>query len=399
MSDYERDAGSGGDPMGPSLGPDQPISALSEDYLDRGTFASRLANQLRSYTDARCLVVALYAPWGAGKSSLLNLLADDLSKETNAEAESPIVIRFNPWNFSNMDSLLSMFFRELQIGIGTSGSTLSENVRRSLRALSVALAVGQLSPIAGSSFGAGSQLAMQGADLLGDDDQSLPAIKRRTNDALLKFGRRVSVLIDDIDRLDQESMRLMFRLIRLNADFDRMTYVLAFDKTVVASVLTQEQGTSGYDYLEKFVQVGFDIPPAEPSKLQGALSQALSDLGFWTSLDQESDLRWLGLKAGALDKLISTPRDVVRYTNSLVINGGIVVREVNPVDFAGIEALRTFAPKVHEFIRDNRDLAIGMDVALMVDTEATQQERRDKLDQLYLSCKVELRPHIKELCR
>ena len=45
------------------LTPDQPISVPEQDYLERGGFASRLATQLMSYRDDRCLVVAFYAPW------------------------------------------------------------------------------------------------------------------------------------------------------------------------------------------------------------------------------------------------------------------------------------------------------------------------------------------------
>ena len=96
-----------------------------------------------------------------------------------------------------------------------------------------------------------------------------------------------SSLIDDVDRLDQESMRYMFRLIRLNADFDSVTYVLAFDRDVVESVLTMEQGVSGHEYLEKIVQVGFDIPPAEPSKLKQIFLQRTKSLGLFTPSNEE----------------------------------------------------------------------------------------------------------------
>ena len=263
----------------PTLTPDQPIRTPDQDYLGRWDFASGLARQLKSYRDDRCLVVALYAPWGAGKSSLLNLLANELTEETEASALSPIVIRFNPWNFSSLDSLLLMFFRELQAGAGRSESKLAKNVQKSFQVLSIILAAGEISPIAGSSFRAISRIFRRASEALEKKTESLIVVKERINKELRQLNRRIFVLIDDIDRLDQESMRFMFRLIRLNADFDRMTYVLAFDRDVVASVLTQEQGVSGSEYLEKIVQVGFDIPPAEPDKLKRLFSQELDKLG------------------------------------------------------------------------------------------------------------------------
>ncbi|MDE3267574.1 MAG: P-loop NTPase fold protein [Chloroflexota bacterium] len=383
----------------PALVPDQPISAVDQDYLGRGEFASKLARQLKSYRDDRCLVVALYAPWGTGKSSLLNLLAKEIAQKTGDSALAPIVIRFNPWNFSNLDSLLLMFFRELQVGAGRSGSKLAKNVQRSLQALSVILAVGEVSPVVGSSFRGLSQTVERGAEALEGKTESLIEVKERTNRELRKLNRRIFVLIDNIDRLDQESMRLMFRLIRLNADFDRMTYVLAFDRDVVTSVLAREQGVSGSEYLEKIVQVGFDIPPAEPNKLQRFFSQSIDKLGHFTSGSEENLIRWIDLTAGGLDKLIRTPRDVVRYVNGLAVSGGIVADEVNPVDLAGIEAVRTFAPELYSFIRNNREIMVGAaGGSWSMGGLTTREQHRNRLDEAYSLCRSELRAAMREIC-
>ena len=387
------------DLVGQSLIPDQPISTLDQDHLGRGGFASGLARELKSYQDDRCLVVALYAPWGVGKSSLLNLLANELAKESEPSALSPIVVRFNPWNFSSLDSLLSMFFHELQVGAGRSEPKLAESFQKSLHALSVILSVGELSPVGGSQFGSLSRLAKVGSDALENKNESLNEFKERINKELRQLNRRIFVLIDDIDRLDQQSMRYMFRLIRLNADFDRMTYVLAFDKDVVSTVLTQEQGVLGSDYLEKIVQVGFDIPPAEPEKLNRLFSQSLENLGYLADSSEESLIRWIDLRAGGLDMLIRTPRDVVRYVNGLTVNGGIVLDEVNPVDLVAIEAIRTFAPELYSFIRDNRDIMVGSTGGTFrIDDSSTREEHKKELEKAFSNCKPELQIALREIC-
>ena len=298
-----------------------------------------------------------------------------------------------------MDSLLSMFFRELRAGAGRVESKLAKNVQKSFRALSIILAAGEISPVAGSSFGGLSRIFRRGAEALEEKTESLIVVKERTNKEFRQLNRRIFVLIDDIDRLDQESMRFMFRLIRLNADFDRMTYVLAFDRDVVASVLTQEQEVSGSEYLEKIVQVGFDIPPAEADKLQRLLSQSLDKLGYLTNHSEESQIRWVDLKAVGLDKLIRTPRDVLRYVNGLAVNGGIVSDEVDPVDLAGIEAIRTFAAETYAFIRDNRDVMVGpTGGSWLVGDPTTKEQHRNRLDKAYSRCKPELQTAIRDIC-
>ena len=376
-----------------NLSPDQPIASAEFDNLGRGEFASRLAKQLLEYEDDQCLVVAFYAPWGAGKSSLLNLLSSELVRQPDGSARSPILIKFNPWNFSGLPSLISMFFRELETVIGSSEPKLAKNIQKSLQALSFVLAAGELSPVGGTSFGAASRLLKLGSDMLQKKSEPLETIKRRINQELRQVDRRIFILIDDVDRLDHESMRYMFRLIRLNADFDSVTYVLAFDRNVVESVLTMEQRVSGHEYLEKIVQVGFDIPPAEPSKLKQIFLQRTESLGLFVPSNTEDDIRWIELEAVGFYKLIRTPRDVVRYANGLVVNGAIVKDEVNPVDFAALEAIRTFAPDLYAFIRENRDIVVGLS------DRAPSEDYEARMEKALSLCNPELKDALREICK
>ena len=402
------------------LAPDQPVASAEFDYLGRWQFASRLAKQLVEYEDDRCLVVAFYAPWGAGKSSLLNLLSNELEGPIDGSTKSPILIKFNPWNFSGLPSLISMFFRELETAIGSSEPKLSKNIQKSLQALSIILAAGEFSPVGGSSFGAGSRLIKWVSDMTQKKSESLEIIKNRINKELRRLDRRIFILIDDVDRLDQESMRYMFRLIRLNADFDSVTYVLAFDRNVVESVLEMEQGVSGREYLqgvsgreylEKIVQVGFDIPPAEPSKLKRIFLRRTESLGIFSPSNVENAIRWIELETVGFYKLIRTPRDVVRYANGLVVNGGIVKDEVNPVDFAVLEAIRTFAPELYAFIRENREIPLGApnpaNVEAVVEQALNpgshqgdyQRDSRNRIEDVLSRCNVEVKDALRETCK
>ena len=383
----------------PSLLPDQPISAAGQDQLGRRDFALQLSQQLLDYDDPSCLVIALYSPWGSGKSSLLNLLGGELTAAGDKDEHSPIVVRFDPWNFSGLDQLIAMFFRELEIGVGREENQIAKNIGRALRVLSMVLPPGELSPAGGSYIKMASQAAKGIADEIQETKESLVQIKARVNEELHQFQRWIFVLIDDIDRLDKDSVRLMFRLIRLNADFDKVTYVLAFDRAVVESVLSEEQGVSGSDYLEKIVQVGFDIPPPEPRRLKRMFLEALESFDLPIDRSQEDLARWVDLQAGALDKLIRTPRDVVRYINGLRINGGIVSGEVNPVDFAGIEAIRTFAPSLYAFIRDNRDIFVGQaGGAVIITGHDSRTEDQQRFDAAIVSCAPESQGALREIC-
>ncbi len=93
-----------------------------------------------------------------------------------------------------------------------------------------------------------------------------------------KLKRRTIVLIDDIDRLSAAETRQIFQLVKLTARFPYVIYILAFDREAVSDALEQVGVDSGEEYLEKIVQVSFDIPPISEASLTSFLTAELDDL-------------------------------------------------------------------------------------------------------------------------
>lgn len=101
-------------PLVTNLSSDRPIGTLKEDLLDRGRFAVALANAFVQWHGEDSLVVALYGPWGSGKSSLKNMILEMVRRQE----DRPAIIDFNPWAWSGRDRLFSAFFEEVGIAIG-----------------------------------------------------------------------------------------------------------------------------------------------------------------------------------------------------------------------------------------------------------------------------------------
>src|SRR5437764_9651607 len=91
----------------------------------------------------------------------------------------------------------------------------------------------------------------------------------------MDFSQGVLVLIDDIDRLTGDETREMFRLVKSLADFPNTIYLLAFDRARVASVLDESYGGAGSVYLEKIVQVSFELPLPPRESLWGLLTERI----------------------------------------------------------------------------------------------------------------------------
>lgn len=98
--------------------PDEPIRTVDQDRLNRRGFATTLAKQILVGDPTGCVVIGIHGPYGSGKSSLLNLVERELSSLNLAEEKPPVVIRFNPWNFSTVEQLILMFFGTLSAALG-----------------------------------------------------------------------------------------------------------------------------------------------------------------------------------------------------------------------------------------------------------------------------------------
>ncbi len=88
---------------------DSPIKKQEEDLLGRKGFAKKLGASLLSTQAKDGYCVGLFGSWGSGKSSLVNMIIEEI-KVLSIGEEKPILLNFNPWNFSSKDQLLRQYF-------------------------------------------------------------------------------------------------------------------------------------------------------------------------------------------------------------------------------------------------------------------------------------------------
>src|SRR3990167_11259008 len=94
---------------------DRPIEKSSEDFLNRAVFAKCLARCMLDHRDPQSLVVGLYGGWGVGKTSIINLMREELdfAASNMLDEEKPIVLNFSAWSYSGQGQLIYSFFRRL----------------------------------------------------------------------------------------------------------------------------------------------------------------------------------------------------------------------------------------------------------------------------------------------
>jgi predicted KAP-like P-loop ATPase len=336
-----------------ALSADRPSLDPKDDLFGHAPFSKSLADSICRYPGSDGLVLALYGPWGSGKSTVLSYVQHYL--EQRPQDEKPVLVKFNPWWFSGQENLAQAFLGQLQAVLPAKSEKFKQ-----LGDLFADFAegIGGLVDLTGVSGGAGGLIGK----LLGHakrKPKDVPALKESITAILQKASKRILVVIDDIDRLTPEETRQLFTVIKALADFPNVVYLLAFDREVAAQAIEQQSGLPGARYLEKIIQVPFELPPVDRVSLQAALFKRLDEvLGEMPegSFDQSY---WTNVYHDGIDALIQVPRDVVRLTNTLAVTYPSVRGEVNPVDFIALEALRVFLPDLYDVIRTNPDRFSG----------------------------------------
>ena len=88
----------------------------SPDKLNRTVFAEYIADVILTLPKDSGFVLSLEAPWGHGKTSVLNLIQKRF-KEKEAKNQ-PIVCTFNPWMMGSAETLVQNFLVQLAASIG-----------------------------------------------------------------------------------------------------------------------------------------------------------------------------------------------------------------------------------------------------------------------------------------
>lgn len=337
----------------------------ADERLRRTGFADALAAQIASAGQSG-VVMALTGPWGSGKTSLLNLIDERLG-----ELPDTIVVRFNPWYFSGTEQLLQHFFSEMGGQLEEKSVKLKE-VGAWLKRYGALLTPLRFVPVAGAwAEAAGKAAEAVGASIM-RDEESLQKQHGELSRRLAESRQRVVVMVDDIDRLEDDEIKQVMRLVRLVGDFDNVVYLLAFDAGHVAAVLGDANGPDeGRRYLEKIVQLSYEVPAIAPGELVDLLRDGISRT--LAAASRTGDPERLEQLLALLDPMIHTVRGVRRYLNVLPFAFRVVGDEIDAVDLLGLEAARLFLPATHDALPA---AAATLTTVVVDDPERDEQVKR-----------------------
>lgn len=228
------------------------------------------------------VTVGVNAPWGGGKTTVLQLLKRRLDARDDV-----FCLLVSPWEYDNKTdpttALIDEVLGELEAQLEEAKTfadkvkgVLKDSLKKLRRRVSFAKAVklAATSALTVTLPGAGALIDLFDTDKPSDDsevppDPTLQGFRKQFAEIMeskdLKPLERVVVLVDDLDRSLPDTVVETLEAIKLFLSVKKMAFVIAADEENVANAIGRRLATTGQPitsrlYLEKIVQVPVRIP-------------------------------------------------------------------------------------------------------------------------------------------
>ena len=350
---------------------DKPIEKQEDDLLGRASFSNQLGKAIYGHEEKSSLVIGLFGEWGTGKTSIINMVEKEILRLSLKDNKKQFIIRFSPWNYTDKDNLISLFFESLQSKLKEFDTKkIYKSVRKALcdyaNALDLLSYIPGMSPklveiIKAIAKGQGEQL---------EDKPDLDKSRKTLEKELMKINSKIIVIIDDIDRLTNIQIRDIFQLVKQVADFPNVIYILVMDRNVVQSALTAvHEIDDGNEYLEKIIQIPLEIPQLSKEKLNNIFLNRLEAILNNSSIEVKIDNSyWNNIFTNCISPYINNLRDVNRILNTFQFKYGVLQQETSFEDMIAITTLEVIEPKLYKWISINKETVCGGGIKRIIET-------------------------------
>ncbi|MDX3854229.1 P-loop NTPase fold protein [Streptomyces sp. AK02-01A] len=207
------------------------------------------------------VTVGVHAPWGAGKSTVLQLLHERLFPR-----DDYLLVRLDPWEFDDQFDVRGSVVAEILQTVLSKYSSTDSAVDGLLKRIShsrvaITLARGTLVTQSEGLIEALTPTSKK-------DPKGMAGFREAFQEMLddLPSLTRVVVLVDDLDRCLPDAVMATLEAIKLFLSVKKVAFVLAADQHMVRESIAVSLDATGRDeqfalrYLEKIVQVPLSLP-------------------------------------------------------------------------------------------------------------------------------------------
>ena len=170
-----------------------------------------------------------------------------------------------------------------------------------------------------------------------------------------------------LDRIQPKETLEIFRLVKRRGGFPqhdlpacRLTTSVVVDALAGKFMFDTPENAreNSRKYLEKIIQMSLDLPPVEDVLLHGYFHEQLKIIFGSLQKHEWNQNYWQAIFRKDLSHFLKTPRDMKRWLNNIGATYPAVQGEVNPMEFAALQCLRTFTPEIYHAVGENKPLFV-----------------------------------------
>lgn len=307
---------------------DKPIEEFRKDEFDISSYVIGLSEFIKECETP--MTVAIQGDWGSGKTSMMNMVRDNLNMQ-----ESIIDVWFNTWQFSqfNMDEqLILTFLRHLikQLAKVIKDEENKQKICAKMGSIMKTIAVGMTKHFVGEDF-AETVDCIIANEKETDEAYEIMELKQSFQDLVSEAyevtKRRVVIFIDDLDRLQPVRAVELLEVLKLFVDCENCVFVMAIDTSVVFQGIREKYGTDITDekaqsFFDKLIQLPFKMPVVY-YKLDGMIQRLLGFLQA-DSLPKEEREKYIKL---IRKTTAGNPRSIKRLINSFLLVDNVAIQK------------------------------------------------------------------------
>lgn len=298
------------------------ITNQEEDFFGyQKMVASLLADLYDTDVENEAFSVGIAGKWGVGKSSFINLLRNSIPKKGG------LIVDLYPRSSMNLSAISLDFFNSLSNtlkGYHTGSWHIVDKYVKSLRC------------IEGKGW---FNKTIDAIEVFAKTDE-----KERLQNVIMEIGRKIFVIIDDLDRLTAPEILEVLKIIDRNGSFKNVIFIVAYDKEYVNAVLRKYLGYQGSEmFTDKYFNFEYSLPAhnfyMEKQYVANYIQNKIT-VNEGDAVTKADLIKVWNHIGGSVVRYLGLMRDVKRFINILMSRLASVKNDVNIEDFIFITLLR-----------------------------------------------------------
>ncbi len=339
---------------------DKPIEKCDEDIFGWKDHARMLA-KLITHESNDDVALGISAPWGSGKSSMLNLIKEQIN-EIGIDPK-PIIVEFDPWFYGSEEKVIHSFFETLAKAIFKENHPTREAISKIMGYLSKILtktpdlpSTFTPNPLVTEAINFAKQfLGILTGDLkdwIGHGSlNSFQDVKKLLISLLSEAHKekelpQIIIMIDDLDRLQADEALTMLKIIRLVTDLPCIRSIVAFDEEATGRLI-ESKVRDGASYIRKIITVPTYLPNPEPEKLKNYFFNDVESVINNNGIS----INYTFLTKEKIIESIKTLRNAKVIINMFKVVASCLGNQINTQEYLSLCVIYIIAPELYSRLR------------------------------------------------